>query len=419
MVSAKAPGHVVVVGAGIVGLSAAWYLQEQGIRVTVLDRGGVASGSSWGNAGWLTPALTLPLSEPSVLRHGLKAMLDPASPLYIPFSADPSLLKFLAGFARNCTPGKWRAAMGVFAEVGHTGLDAFDEIAQASGAGAEPTHPADPFLAGFAAVADRDALVKEFDVIRETGGSVDYALISGEQLRELEPTLGAGVVAGIEIRGQRYINPPAFMDSLAGSVTARGAAITGAFNVVDVRDTGTGVEVIGSEGRSLTADAVVLATGAWLGALARKFGVKRVVQAGRGYSFTVVPEAMPSHPIYFPAQRVACTPLGNRLRVAGMMEFRDVDAPLDPRRIEAIVAAAAPMFTGINWEGRAEEWVGARPCTTDGFPLIGASKSPRVHVAGGHGMWGIALGPLTGKMIAAGLTGTTPPAIMRHFDPLR
>ncbi|RAN72808.1 amino acid dehydrogenase [Bacillus sp. SRB_336] len=419
MVSAKAPGHVVVVGAGIVGLSTAWYLQEQGIRVTVVDRGGVASGSSWGNAGWLTPALTLPLSEPSVLRYGLKAMLDPASPLYIPFSADPSLLKFLAGFARNCTPGKWRAAMGVFAEVGHTGLDAFDEIAEASRAGAEPTRPADPFLTGFATVADRDALVKEFDVIRETGGSVDYALISGEQLREQEPALGAGVVAGIEIRGQRYINPPAFMTSLAGSVTARGATITGAFNVVDVRDTGTGVEVVGSEGRSLTADAVVLATGAWLGALARKFGVKRVVQAGRGYSFTVVPEAMPSHPIYFPAQRVACTPLGNRLRVAGMMEFRDADAPLDPRRIEAIVAAAAPMFTGINWEDRAEEWVGARPCTTDGFPLIGASRSPRVHVAGGHGMWGIALGPLTGKMIAAGLTGTTAPAIMRHFDPLR
>lgn len=419
MVSAKAPEHVVVVGAGIIGLSTAWYLQEHGIEVTVVDRGGVASGSSWGNAGWLTPALTLPLSEPSVLTYGLKAMLDPASPLYIPFSADPSLLKFLAGFARNCTPGKWRAAMSVFAEVGHTGLDAFDEIAASAGPDAEPTHPAEPFLTGFASVADRDALVKEFNVIRETGGSVDYTLMDGSELRELEPTLGSGVVAGIKIRGQRYINPPSFMDSLAQTVTARGAKIVGAFNVVDIRDTGTGVDVIGSEGRSLAADAVVLATGAWLGSLARKFGVKRVVQAGRGYSFTVVPQSMPSHPIYFPAQRVACTPLGDRFRVAGMMEFRDADAPLDPRRIKAIVEAAAPMFTGINWEERSEEWVGARPCTTDGFPLIGASRSPRVHVAGGHGMWGIALGPLTGKMIAAQMTGNTPPAIMRHFNPLR
>lgn len=419
MVSAKAPEHVVVVGAGIIGLSTAWYLQEQGVKVTVVDREGVASGSSWGNAGWLTPALTLPLSEPSVLTYGLKAMLDPASPLYIPFSTDPALLKFLLGFARNCTPGKWRAAMTVFAEIGRSGIDAFAEIAAGPHAVAEPTHEATPFLTGFASLKDRDALVKEFHVIRETGGTVDFNLISGEQIRELEPTLGSGVVAGIEIHNQRFIDPPAFMHSLAEAVVARGATLMSSFNVMDVRDTGTGVEVIGSEGRSMTADAVVLATGAWLGSLASKFGVKRVVQAGRGYSFTVVPESMPSHPIYFPAQRVACTPLGDRFRVAGMMEFRDADAPLDPRRIKAIVEAASPMFTGINWEDRSEEWVGSRPCTTDGFPLVGATRSPRVHVAGGHGMWGIALGPLTGKMVAAELTGGTRPVTMRHFNPLR
>ena len=419
MVSAKAPEHVVVVGAGIIGLSTAWYLQEQGVKVTVVDREGVASGSSWGNAGWLTPALTLPLSEPSVLTYGLKAMLDPASPLYIPFSTDPALLKFLLGFARNCTPGKWRAAMTVFAEIGRSGIDAFAEIAAGPHAVAEPTHEATPFLTGFASLKDRDALVKEFHVIRETGGTVDFNLISGEQIRELEPTLGSGVVAGIEIHNQRFIDPPAFMHSLAEAVVARGATLMSSFNVMDVRDTGTGVEVIGSEGRSMTADAVVLATGAWLGSLASKFGVKRVVQAGRGYSFTVVPESMPSHPIYFPAQRVACTPLGDRFRVAGMMEFRDADAPLDPRRIKAIVEAASPMFTGINWADRSEEWVGSRPCTTDGFPLVGATRSPRVHVAGGHGMWGIALGPLTGKMVAAELTGGTRPATMRHFNPLR
>ncbi|WP_449374454.1 NAD(P)/FAD-dependent oxidoreductase [Arthrobacter psychrolactophilus] len=419
MVSAKAPEHVVVVGAGIIGLSTAWYLQERGIQVTVVDRGEVASGSSWGNAGWLTPALTLPLSEPAVLSYGLKAMIDPASPLYIPLSADPTLLKFLLGFARNCTPAKWRSAMGVFAELGRTGIDAFDEIATGNPTMTEETHVADPFLAGFASKEAREALVKEFHVIRETGGEVDFSLITGDQIRELEPTLGAGVAAGIEIRNQRFINPPAFMHSLADTVVARGATLISAFTVFDIRDTGSGVDVIGSEGRLIKADAVVLATGAWLGTLARKFGVKRVVQAGRGYSFTVVPETMPTRPIYFPAQRVACTPLGDRLRVAGMMEFRNADAPLDPRRIKAIVEAASPMFTGINWEERSEEWVGSRPCTTDGFPLVGATRSPRVHVAGGHGMWGIALGPLTGKMVAAGLTGQPMPASQRHFNPLR
>ncbi|EMY34242.1 oxidoreductase [Arthrobacter crystallopoietes BAB-32] len=466
MGTAKATEHVVVVGAGMVGLSTAWHLLDRGVKVTVVDKKGVAAGSSWGNAGWLTPALTLPLSEPAVLAYGLKAMLDPSSPLYIPLSADPQLWRFLVGFARHCTPGKWREAMEVFTEVNRLGLDAFDELAEAGGtsgnsgrrnssaviggsggdggtatltaddaaatvtadhaatltadgAVSEPTKVADPFLAGFASFKDRDALVHEFDGVVRAGGVVDYDLVDGDDLRALEPTLGAGVKAGVQIRGQRFINPPRFMESLADAVRARGGEIVDGFDVVDIRDDGTRVRVIGADGRMHAADDVVIASGAWLGKLARNFGIKRVVQAGRGYSFTVVPEVMPTHPIYFPAQRVACTPLGDRFRVAGMMEFRSADAPLDPRRIQAIIGAARPMFTGIDWTDRKEEWVGSRPCTTDGLPLIGATRSRRVHVAGGHGMWGIALGPLTGKMLAASITGDTTPAIMRRFNPLR
>lgn len=413
------PEHVVIVGAGIVGLSTAWYLQEQGTRVTVVDRTGVSAGSSWGNAGWLTPALTLPLSEPSVLTYGLKAMFNPGSPLYIPPTTDPSLLRFLIGFARHCTPGKWREAMKVFSEIGATGLDAFAEITEGTNSVSEPTKPAEPFLAGFASEKDREGLVHEFEGIRQAGGSVDFDLMSGSEIRGLEPTLGPDVVAGVKIHGQRFINPPNFVESLAESVRDRGGEIIDGFSVTNVEEGRQGVTVTGSSGRSLAADAVVLATGAWLGSLARRFGVRQVVQAGRGYSFTVKPEAMPTHPIYFPAQRVACTPLGDRFRVAGMMEFRNADAPLDPRRIQAIIDAASPMFTGIDWEDRQEEWVGARPCTTDGLPLVGATKSSRVHVAGGHGMWGVALGPLTGKMLAAEMTGQPTSPLMRHFNPLR
>ena len=91
-----------------------------------------------------------------------------------------------------------------------------------------------------------------------------------------------------------------------------------------------------------------------------------------------------------------------------MMEFRSAEAPLDPRRIRAVVNAARPMFTGIDWQDRKEEWVGPRPCTPDGLPLIGATRSPRVFVGGGHGMWGITLGPLTGKFLADTITGHEP-----------
>ena len=97
------PDRVVVIGAGMVGLSTAWFLQEHGVQVTVLDRTGVAAGSSWGNAGWLTPGVATPLPEPAVLRYGLRAALSPSSPVYVPPSLKPALLRFLTGFVRHST----------------------------------------------------------------------------------------------------------------------------------------------------------------------------------------------------------------------------------------------------------------------------------------------------------------------------
>jgi D-amino-acid dehydrogenase len=166
-------------------------------------------------------------------------------------------------------------------------------------------------------------------------------------------------------------------------------------------------------------DAVVVATGAWLGELARRYGVRQPVQAGRGYSFSVPVEHMPRGPLYFPKQRVALTPLGGRLRVAGMMEFRRPGDPLDPRRIDAIVGAVRPFLQGADLDDRHNEWVGSRPCTPDGLPLLGRTGSPRVFVAGGHGMWGIALGPVTGMLMAQTVLKGEPPAELAPFDPLR
>jgi D-amino-acid dehydrogenase len=106
-------------------------------------------------------------------------------------------------------------------------------------------------------------------------------------------------------------------------------------------------------------------------------------------------------------QRVACTPMGARLRIADMMEFRRPDAPADPRRVAGVVDAVRPFLDGLDLSRRRDEWVGSRPCTPDGLPLVGPTTSPRVFAAGGHGMWGIVLGPLTGQLLAAARAGPT------------
>ncbi|HHU10287.1 MAG TPA: FAD-binding oxidoreductase, partial [Intrasporangiaceae bacterium] len=102
---------VAVIGAGMIGLATAWHLREHGVEVTVLDKKGVAAGASWGNAGWLTPAITTPLPEPAVLRYGIRAVISPSSPVYVPIAADAALARFMTGFLRHSTGRRWRRAM--------------------------------------------------------------------------------------------------------------------------------------------------------------------------------------------------------------------------------------------------------------------------------------------------------------------
>ena len=379
----SAPRRVAVVGAGMVGLSTAWFLQDRGVEVTVVDREGVAAGSSRGNAGWLTPSLSTPLPDPAVLEYGIRAVLSPASPVYVPPTLQLDLVRFAVSFARHSTARRWRRSMRALAPVNRLSLAAFDALRDGGVTG--ETYAAEPFLAAYRREEERRVLV------------------------------GAAVV----LHGQRFINPRVFVQRLADAVRERGGQIRERTPVTRVVDRPDGVRLLGTAGDVGRFDAVVLANGTWLGELARPFGVRTLVQAGRGYSFNIPVEHLPAGPVYLPAQRVACTPLGDRLQVAGMMEFRRPDAPLDPRRIQAIVDAARPMFRGADFSDRRDEWVGSRPCTPDGLPLIGPTTSRRVHVAGGHGMWGIALGPVTGRLVAETLTtGRTPPELT-PFDPLR
>jgi D-amino-acid dehydrogenase len=412
----RSPRRVAVIGAGMVGLATAWFLQERGAEVTIFERRRIAAGSSWGNAGWLAPALTTPLPEPAVLRYGLRAVADPSSPVYLPIRADLRLWRFLFGFARRCTARQWRRAMEAYVTVNDRALDAFDELS--AGGVVAPTHQADPFLLCFRNEADRRGLLEEFDTMRSVGQKVDFDVLDGAEARRLEPALTGHVGAAVQLHGQRYINPPAYVRALADAVRARGATILEDHEVGDVCDVGDHV-VVHSEENERRFDAVVVATGAWLDQLTRRFGIRRPVQAGRGYSFSVPTRQMPAGPIYLPAQRVACTPLGDRLRIAGMMEFRRPDEPFDPRRARALVAAVRPFLGGLELRKRHDEWVGSRPCTADGLPLVGQTSSPRVFAAGGHGMWGIVLGPLTGQLLAEAIvTGLTPAALI-PFDPLR
>ncbi len=408
---------VTVVGAGMVGLSVAWFLQEHGVEVTVLDRKGVAAGSSWGNAGWVSPGLTTPLPEPSVLRYGLRSLLRSDAPLYVPPSLDLSLVSFLLKFARRCTEREWQKAMSAYIPLNNQALEAYQTL---SSSGNSLELKSAPIMAAFKQRDQARDLLNELEMIRQAGQPVETTILDGGDLRANLPQLSSEVDFGIRIDGQSYIDPGSFTTKLGASVAERGATIIVDKEIASIyRDRGT-LRVTTTKGETISSDAVVLATGAWISRLAKPLGVRMPVQAGRGYSFLVNTTGTVPYPIYFPAVRVACTPMGtSSLRVAGTMEFRKPDFRLDPSRLASLKRSAIPLLEGVDWASTVDEWVGPRPVTADGMPLIGESKTPGVFIAGGHGMWGITLGPATGRLLASQIVTGKIPLELRPFDPTR
>jgi D-amino-acid dehydrogenase len=409
-----APRSAIVVGAGIVGLSTAWFLQERGVEVTVVDRTGVAAGSSWGNAGWISPALAIPLNEPTTVRYGLRSLLSSTAPLQVPLNAGSAVWAFLMRFAAHSRRSSWRRAVRANLPLNSECIEAYD-VLMANGVDA-PVNDA-PITAVFRTAADAERLLDELRRVSDAGRPVSCTELTGAELREQVPLASSAVTVGVRINGQRFINPGRFVTALGRAVAERGGQFYTA-EITEVAAARDGVTVATRDGRSLTAAVAVIATGAWLSRLAGRW-VRVPVQAGRGYSFVVPVDGPVPGPIYLPDARVACTPLDGKLRVGGTMEFCDPDAPAAAGRAEAIIDAARPLLDGVRWDERDPVWVGPRPVSPDGRPLVGEVSARTVYVAGGHGMWGITHGPVTGRLLAEQITTGKQSTALREFDPLR
>src|ERR1700678_3547345 len=329
------PRSAIVVGAGIVGLSTAWFLQERGVSVTVVDRTGIAAGASRGNAGWIAPALSAPLNDPRTLRLVLRSLPNRAAPVRIPLSTDPTLWRFLMRFAVNCRESSWTRAVRANLTLNHECMAAYDVLVS-SGVDAPVTEA--PITALFRSSADAEHLLDQLQRLRDAGQLSSITELTGAALREQVPLGSSAVAVGVRIDGQRFFDPGRFVQARGRAVVERGAALdTG--DVADVRTSEQGVAVQPRSGAALTADVAVVATGAWLPGLVSRW-VRVPVQAGRGYSFTVPVERPVFGPIYLPDVRVACTPLEGKLRVTSMMELRRPEAPVSTAVVDAIVESA-------------------------------------------------------------------------------
>ncbi|MEU6572438.1 FAD-binding oxidoreductase [Streptomyces sp. NPDC046805] len=244
-------------------------------------------------------------------------------------------------------------------------------------------------------------------------------VLRGPALAELEPALGPAARAGFLVERQWSLDPGRFVDALAERLRRDGAELVEGARVTGVREEPGRVEVRTSAG-TYGADAVVVAAGVWSREVCRSLGARLDLAAGKGYGFCVAADPLPRRLVHLGTAKAVLTPLGKGVRVAGTMEFdRDPDR-LRQGRVDAIVAAARPYLPGADWERREQEWMGPRPMTPDGLPLIGSLPGHRrVLLATGHNMLGLMLAPAAGRLVAGLLTGEADRALAALFEPGR
>lgn len=403
------PGQAVVIGGGAIGVCSAYFLSLAGWDVTLVDRGEIGHGCSYGNACLIVPSHSHPLPGPGVVGRALRWMVRRDSPFYIRPRLDRDLLRWAWQFRRYCTPEASHRGFDALLALSRASLALYEDLARTPDlefffrrAGLLHVYVTDEGTAG--ARGEQEAL--------EAAG-FQTTLFDAREVREFQPVLGDGVRGGLFIAGEAHTESLGFVRAMAAACRRRGARLLEHATVRRIRVGRRRVEAVDVESRSgreaIAADVVVIAAGSWTPAIAAPLGVQIPLQPAKGYSCTIDAfEEMPTVPILIQERRVIITPLDGRVRFGGTLELAGFDPTIDSVRYQAVVRAAREVLRQPPPMQHEEPWCGFRPVAPDGLPIIDRVGADGLIVATGHAMLGITQAPITGKLVADLAEGRTP-----------
>jgi D-amino-acid dehydrogenase len=398
--------RAVVVGGGVIGVSCAYALAREGLDVVLLERDEVGAGASGGNAGTVSAGHP-PLNRPGRIRQAISQMLDPNSPLYMPPRWDPDLWRWLLTFARHCTNEHVERCMRIMAPLGLEALESFDLLVE------EESIDCGYDRNGYFEVCTTDKgmtrVRHEASVIRRSGYHPE--VVDGEELQRREPEFGNEVIGGVHYPEARTLDPYRFLTGVVARSKDRGVEVREGVCVASVAIEGGRVTGVRTEsGDFIAVDYVVLATGPFSLELSRRLGVRLPVQPGKGYHRDVAVGPNGAPPIrtacVLNETSVFCTPMGGFVRFAGTMELSGINDVLRRARLRQLTEAGRTCFPSLGDAEPISEWCGLRPMSVDGLPIIGPlADIDGLSIATGHGMLGLTLGPVTGRIIARQVVG--------------
>jgi D-amino-acid dehydrogenase len=406
---------VLVIGAGIVGLSAALELSTRGRQVTIVDRGPIDGGCALGSAGHLVPSHVIPLAAPGALREAVTGLVRREGALSVRWTAAPHLWRWLAAFATNCTTRSVETAAPALGDLGQLSMAIWDDWLATTGDRAAT----DGLFDVYADPTAFDRARRHADELSKRGVAV--RAVDAADAAALEPALVPPLAGGILLADDRSIRPGPVLSALIRRVDQAGAVLVPFAEVVDVTTSDDRVVGVRTARGDLDVDHVVLAAGAWSSEVARLLGERVPMLPARGLSLTVDrPHVGPRRPMLLGEDHVAVAPMDDELRLSAWFQLNNFDTKPSFERTERIVTIARRRLQLDDSLVVRRRWAGLRPVTPDGVPIIGpASRWRNVTIAAGHGMTGLTLGPGTGRLVAQLSCGERPAIDVDRFSPSR
>ncbi|GGX04432.1 NAD(P)/FAD-dependent oxidoreductase [Streptomyces lomondensis] len=392
----------VIVGAGVIGLATAHRLAEDGLAVTVVDAAPASTGASVHNAGWIVPIMSAPVPAPGMLGQALRWMTRKDSPLYVRPTPRPEHVRFMLRMLRHCNPRDFHHGLEALVTLNERTVHLFDAY-EKEGVRFE-YHRTGQLMAFRTHEAMRRYQAEAAHLERIGHTAIP---LSGDELRDLEPALGPQVRTGLRCPQERHVDPASLVRGLADRCRDLGVRFLYDHPVTGIDSRGATVTSVLAGGERLTGDVFVLAAGVHTGPLARLAGFPLPVQPGKGYGFDDTSGSVTlRHSVYLGEAKVAVTPLSDRLRFAGTMEFGSFDSAVDRHRLRGIARSAHAFLPDFPPALQPRGWTGLRPMTPDGLPVIGPLPGrENLLVASGHCMLGVTLAPMTAELIAGHVAG--------------
>lgn len=409
-------GRVVVVGAGIVGVSAALWLQRFGADdVTIVDRLGPGEGTSHGNAGVLAACAMVPVTGPGLIPKAPKMLLDPHYPLFLRLSYLPRLVPWLLKYLGHANDADTRRIARGLAPIVTDSVE--QHRALVAGTGLEHWVSDSDYSYAYASRADFEAERYSWSLRREAG--FEPVLREGAEVQAFEPALGQDVRFLATLRDHGFIaDPGGYVKDLAQSFEIQGGRIIQA-ETLDVDLMGGKVGAVLTDAGRIDCDRVVLATGVWSKPLMRKLGINVALESERGYHI-IFRDATggPSHPVMVQAGKFAATPMKAGLRCGGVLEFGGLEAGPSRAPLDLLRRKVRTAFPALEHAGEVE-WMGHRPATSDSLPVIGEIGASGVFAAFGHHHIGLTGGPKTGRLVASLVADRPPNTDLSAYAPQR